>query len=250
MEVVIDKSFVRASSEQELANLCANHVVLFTDSLLYEVLDNVRDRDQCFAKLPNGNDNFIFMQGVGPLIEYERKHGRPATPLSAHRMQGILSINRAFKKRSFDLSVYERMLLESKERVATDVRGFVELTTTINRLWPRIEGDQGYSAELVNQVSADPNIILRMYENVVSGTCASINETWVTFRWFQVQVIYCIQMFTRHQGKVIITKKLENDFHDLHYLIYASLSGAIATNDKKLQRNFCRLRQDGVVFST
>jgi len=253
LAVVLDKSFLRGSSADIIDKLCTHHNVLIIDDLMYELLDNPQDREQCFAKLPTGGNALIFLKGIGPLIRYENTHGRPASPLSEHRIPGILSINRRFRERCFNFSIYDAKAEEWKETVAKDVGELIDLSTTINRLWPNIEGNPSYTTGLLDEVSNNREIIQSFYGKI-ADQCSSpkykIDENWVSFRWLQAKVMYCIQLFSTHKGQICTARPtdVEHDLHDLRYLVYASLSGSIATKDEKLKRNFFRLRPDGVVL--
>jgi hypothetical protein len=88
MEIVIDKSYLQGASPDKIRDLCAEHTVLFIETLLYELLttEAVVQRT-CFDKLSEENDNVIVVPCTGPLFRHEMKCQRPASPLVDHRVQ-------------------------------------------------------------------------------------------------------------------------------------------------------------------
>jgi hypothetical protein len=61
MQVVMDKSYLQGASANTVRNICAEHAVLFLETLLYELLttENEAARTACFAKLREMNDNVV-----------------------------------------------------------------------------------------------------------------------------------------------------------------------------------------------
>jgi hypothetical protein len=88
MEIVIDKSYLQGACPDKIRGLCAEHTVLFIETLLYELLTTeAAVQRRCFDRLSEENDNVIVVPCTGPLFRHEMEHQRPASPLIDHRVQ-------------------------------------------------------------------------------------------------------------------------------------------------------------------
>jgi hypothetical protein len=93
MQVVIDKSYLQGAWAGNLRGLCVKHTVLFTETLLYELLTTSEEAIQraCFDKFPEMDGDIVLIPRTGPLFRYEIEHERAATPLTDHRVQATFA---------------------------------------------------------------------------------------------------------------------------------------------------------------
>jgi hypothetical protein len=78
MQIVIDKSYLQGASLSILRGLCVEHSVLFTETMLYELLTTSKEavRRACLDKLSEIGANIILIPCTGPLFRYEIEHER------------------------------------------------------------------------------------------------------------------------------------------------------------------------------
>lgn len=88
MQLIIDKRYLQGASAHELRSLCAEHTVLFIETLLYELLTTEEEavRKACFVKFPETNDNVVLTSETRR--ELSRVSAAISLPLSS-RLPGV-----------------------------------------------------------------------------------------------------------------------------------------------------------------
>lgn len=252
LQVVLDKSFLRSSCSESIARLCKEHNMLVTDTLLYEMVDNVEDRDQCFAKMPNEPDAVVFLPCIGSILKYEQEKLAPASPLIDHRLPGRLAFNKILRSKKYDFSGTDDALPRHRLRTQEEVEGLVGLAGSVDKLWPELRSDRQFPARIRADVAARPEIIRQLYRNINDDNALVpvIGPNWCIFRWLQVRAIYCIDLGIRFMYDFSDANrvKIEHHLHDMNYVVYAALTGAIATADKGVSEIFRLVRPDGIVI--
>lgn len=252
LQLVLDKSLLRSLSKAELGELCSEHTVLFTDTLFYELVDNAEDRKQCFAKLPSGSNVFSFLPCIGSLMRFEQEKRVPASPLIDHRLPGRLAFNRRLGSKNYNLYQIDATLHEHRIRTEDEVEGLVGLAGSIDKLWPDLRSNPQIPARRKSDLADRPEIIRQLYKKITDDhtLAAVIGANWVIFRWLQVRAIYCIDLGVSYMYDLSHASriKLEHHLHDMNYVVYAALTGAIATADKRASEVFRLVRPDGVVI--
>jgi hypothetical protein len=82
----------------------------------------------------------------------------------------------------------------------------------------------------------------------------NIGANWALFRWVQTQIIYGLIFRNKYSGSVPdgagdnFWRRAEHDMLDSHYVLLASLAGAIATRDNGMKNIFMKICSSGVVF--
>lgn len=71
--VVLDKNYLQSASSAEIRALCARGASM-PDVLFFELMSNEENRDKCFRKLPEGENPFVLLPGVGDLMRMEVRH--------------------------------------------------------------------------------------------------------------------------------------------------------------------------------
>ncbi len=83
MEILIDKSWVQGASAGMLASAAAEHDLLMSEVLLYELLTTGRDEQiRCFSRLSIVHESIRLLCGIPDLLRYESEAGRPSAPLA------------------------------------------------------------------------------------------------------------------------------------------------------------------------
>lgn len=259
MQVVIDKSYLQGVSADQLHRLCAQHTVLFTETLLYELLTTADEavRTACLAKLPETNDSVVLIHRTGALLRHEMQHRRPAAPLTDHRVEATY--------RGLVAGVSSRPLNEDpaladwKLEVEQEVNRFDEVATGVSAWCPALLDARGSVLRtacdhLKRQACSDADVVRRVYRSLgLEGfPCASLlDSTWALFRYVQMHLLFGLDHIRRYgfTGLAVVPRRLEHDVHDLQYALYGTLCGALATRDSDVARNFSLACPEGALLS-
>lgn len=262
MQIVIDKSYLQGAPTETVQRLCHEHTVLFTETLLYELLttDESEKRNACFAKLSVKDTPVTLIPRPGPLLRYENEHRRAASPLIEHRVADTIRFNQEFASGTFQHPPNERTALaEWQQEVEREVETFHEVATGVSAWCPslRAVSDQERPTackELKHQACADPEVVRNVYRSLAleSFACASLlDPSWVLFRWIQAHLLYSLDYIARYGFADLekIPKRVEHDIHDMQYVLFGCLCGALATWDSKMRHNFEAACPEGTVIS-
>jgi hypothetical protein len=259
MYVVIDKSYLQATSKAALRSLCANHTVFFIEALLYELLTTEEEvvQKMCFAKLPETSDNVVLIPGTGPLFRYEIEHQRPASPLTDHRVQATFQdlLNRVFDRPPDEQPVLAVWRSELQHEVET----FHEVATGVAAWCPALPDARGSvrntaCEDLKRQACTDINVVRNVYRSLgldgfPSAQC--LEPSWALFRWVQMHLLFGLDYIRRYgfADHAAIPMRIEHDVHDLQYALFGALCGALATKDADIERNFRMACPTGMLLS-
>jgi hypothetical protein len=259
MHIVIDKSYLQASSRTALRGLCADHTVFFIEALLYELLTTEEEAVQkmCFAKLPETSDNVVLIPGTGPLFRYEIEHQRPASPLTDHQVQATFQ----------DLvsSVSDRPLDEQpalavwRSEMQREVETFHEVATGLSAWCPALPDARGSvrdtaCEDLKRQACTDINVVRNVYCSLgLEGFPGAqlLDPSWALFRWVQMHLLFGLDYIRRYgfADRAVVPIRIEHDVHDLQYALFGALCGALATKDADIERNFRMACPAGTLLS-
>ncbi|MFQ5853771.1 MAG: hypothetical protein ACE5JU_24695 [Candidatus Binatia bacterium] len=259
MQVVIDKSYLQGASADKLRNLCAEHTVLFIETLLYELLTTEEEavRRACFAKFPELNDNVVLIPRTGPLFRHEIEHQRPASPLTDHGVQATFQdlVTGVFS-RPLD---QQPALAEWRLKVQREVETFHQVATGVSAWCPALRDARGpvlntACEELKQQACGDADVVRKVYGSlgVEAFPCASLlDPSWALFRWVQMHLLFGLDYVCRYgfADLAAVPGRVEHDVHDLQYALLGTLCGALATNDGGIERNFRMACPEGALLA-
>ena len=251
MDVVIDKSYLQGASGDAVRRLCDEHTVLFTETLLYELLTapEQEERNECFAKLPARDNPVALIPRTGPLFRYEMEHLRAASPVVNHRIDVTFRFNPKLTSRSFHHSADEQTALaEWRLDVEREVATFNKVATGVSAWCPSLETvsrERLRSAcqDLKRQACADTQVVRTVYRSLgLEGFPAAsfLEPAWALFRWVQAHLLCSLDYIARYGFADLsnIPKRVEHDIHDIQYLLFGALCGALATRDAEIAANF------------
>lgn len=258
MQVVIDKSYLQATATGALRNLCAGHTVLFTETLLYELLTTEEEavRRACFAKFPEMDDNVVLIPRTGPLLRHEVEHQQPASPLTDHRVPATLQglVTGVFSRTADQ----QATLAEWKAEVQREVATFHQVATEVAAWCPPLRAARGSvlntaCEDLKRQACGSADVVRRVYGSLgLEGfPCASVlDPSWALFRWVQMHLLFGLDHISRYgfADFAAIPARVEHDVHDLQYAVLGTLCGGLATRDGDIERNFRIARPDGALL--
>ncbi len=261
MDVVLDKSYLRGASTEQVRRLCTSHRVIFSESLLYELLTTEsNERAQCFSKIPDTENPLLLIPNVGPLLRWEIEHNQPCRHLDAVAIKGRYIFNKGLRNHDFDLGEeQEKALRDWQYSIAEGIQGFKERSAVVSVWFPELRGyTPGASTDPIDaaktQISSDSSLVRELYADIRHPTWPEpdcLTEDWVLYRWVQVQVLAALDYVRRYgDGNAeMIAKAIENEYLDLGYCITAIIAGALASRDPGMIERFTRVKPDGMVIT-
>lgn len=262
MQIVIDKSYLQGAATETIRRLCEEHTVLFTESLLYEILTATEPvRRACFAKLPARKNPIVLIPCVGPLLRYEIEHRQAASPLIDYRLPFTFEFNPRLSTGTFRHPPNEEeTLAQWRQEVKREVETFHLVATEVAVWCPQLRelsGDARRVAceDLKRQTGADANVIRNIYHSLegLEGfpPASVLDSSWVLFRWVQVHLLFALDYVSRYgfSEPAAIPKRVEHDMHDIQHVLFGALCGALATRDSDVACNFTWACPEGILLA-
>jgi hypothetical protein len=270
MELILDKSFLDAASPYEISDVWKDHIVIMPDVLFYELISTREDsRKRCFNKIPDVENPLALLPGIGDLLSYEIKMKQPCVPLSQRCMKERYVFNVRLRDGSFR---FLGEVLEGKEtlaaKTATDTRHFIKRCIVVHQFFPEINGIpyRDFPKAICSaktKVASDKTFLREIYASFLKDEdCplalpnpSDIDENWAFFRWVQCQLLAALRLFLRYQGRIPkdpgvgFWTKAEHSMLDTYYVIFGSLTGALASADREVIEDFRLLCPDGALIS-
>lgn len=262
MEIVLDKSYLQGASGEEVRHLCNNYTVLFTEPLLYELLTaHKAERDACFAKLPARDNPVELIPRTGPLFRYEIENRRAASPVLEHRLGFTFRFNPRLTSRTFSHSQDEETALAQWRReVDREVKTFHEVATGVSSWCPTLKTCPRHALksvceDLKRQACVDTGVVRNVYQSIKPEGfphASFIDSSWAIFRWVQAHLLFSLDYIGRYGLTELsnIPKRTEHDIHDIQYLIYGTLCGALASRDNDIATNFALACPKGLLVNS
>lgn len=103
--IVVDKSYLRGATRDEVRSLFQRVKALMPEDLFFELLTgDLETRTKCFRKLPKRHNPLELLPNVGTLLRYEVESQRCCSPILAHRIRITYEFNRQLAEGSFVLT--------------------------------------------------------------------------------------------------------------------------------------------------
>lgn len=251
--IVLDKSYLRGKTNDEVAALCRNNDVLMIDTLFMELISaEAKDRTQCFNKLPKEANPITLMPSVSNLLQKEIELNKSCTPVTSMRYNVNFMFNPRLCDDTFMLSEGDKVnIAEWNQEIFGELNDFREQCILVEGYFPKLNCIRPGSRseiiiEIINAIAFDGDMIRDIYGSIRKNhfpTQEIINENWAFFRWMQVHLMAAVDYYVRY-GTVNTPRKeaLQNEKLDLDYCIIGTLSDGIATMDsgmKKRYRHIC-----------
>jgi len=266
--IILDKCFLQGASPDTLEQLSETYLLLMPDVLFYELISSVEpSRSRCFNKFPNSENPIPVTQHIGALLRQELETHKPCGLPS----ENLVDINYRFNP---GLATGEYKLTNTdietckgiEEELDNDISKLLTRVHSLEDLFPDFHnklrhGQKAYAEELMIAVAEDTTGIatflskLELPNGKSMPSKESLNPSWAIFRWFQVQLLFAIDIALRYgiQEEFDLTPslrtKLEHDVLDSHYVIQGVLENSFATNEKKLKQFFELLSPEGNLVS-
>ena len=98
--------------------------------------------------------------------------------------------------------------------------------------------------DLKQQAGTDADVVRNIYQSLegLDGfpPASVLDAAWVLFRWVQVHLLFALDYVSRYgfSDRAMIPKRVEHDIHDIQYVLFGTLCGALATRDRSIACNF------------
>jgi hypothetical protein len=182
----------------------------------------------------------VLIPCVGPLLRYEIEH-RQAASLIDH----LLPFTGTF----YHPPNAEETLVQWRQEVESEVERFHLVATEVAVWCPQLRelsGDALRTAceDLKRQTGVDADAVRRIYQSLegLEGfpPAAILETSWVLFRWIQALLLFALDHVSRYgcSDLAAIPRRVEHDIHDIQYVIFGALCGALATRDQGIACNF------------
>lgn len=267
--VVIDKSYLRGSSREQVGELASQHTLLMSIPLLYECIkEEPKTRAKLFRKFPPTKPPYILIPPIHELIQLENSNHLPSGRPSANAPNKDYSVHEKLIDESYVLSENQISALENKRaEVNTDTAIFLSLVeeeaANLKSEFDNIDNTmrENKKADIEKRIAADQDYISEIIKRVsqCSGSMIqksiTFDKSWANFRWFQVVQLFALDVYFRYPSLKDIKKsekayeKLRHDVIDAQYLMLALLEGGFATRERKLINWWNLLSPNGILIS-
>lgn len=265
--IILDKSYLQGTSQGRLRKLSTQFQFLMPDVLFYELITSSEPgRSRCFKKLPQKANPIPVVKSVGNLLRKELTTLKPAGLPSENLLKVNYRFNPELRYGSYILpDDVKTAIRESEAELDKDVSMLMDLIA-LETLFPAIhtgttEKRKKYKFECEQYIASNIEELsnsLSRFEPPEGTTMPPENildESWTLLRWFQVRLLFSLDIFWR-RGHINISalkegekERLEHDVLDMQYLILAILQRAFATRDKKLIEFYNLLCPDGTLMT-
>ncbi|HVT18352.1 MAG TPA: hypothetical protein VHQ90_19515 [Thermoanaerobaculia bacterium] len=259
MPVVLDKSFLVGSTPTDMADLCAEYLVLMTEALFFELLlGPARECQEGFRKFPTTTNPVELVAHVGTLLAYEAAEHSPATPLTDRLRPVNFRFNEKLATGSFVLTSQQVAGANDwRAFVAELAAGFKERSAALPNWFPALAGYKpGMPSTVIEDVgeavASDGALIRSIYDSFRPSSFPAGSEIeggWAGFRWTQVQLLYGLEYIRRYgPNSKMEAKAIQHDVIDMQYVITGVLGGAMASHDGFPRAVFRRLLPEGLLI--
>lgn len=258
-KVVLDKSYLRGVSFEQMEEVAEKSCILITDSLLYETTKDQELLDRHFNKLARLDVVTYVLPYFGKSLGWEAQH---ATPSPRASTLGTPRTKEDYATLEKNLRQEERkkMLAEKAKQYEEDVSMFIDINRQMaNELEESIPPNDSAKDEKLaafEQRIAHDSSLIQSYANRIRTSANnesespfnSLNKEWATYRFLQVYSLFNAEKWSKDKRNPVTSIKTLHDVIDMQYLLHAVREGGFATKEKKLARWFSLLRPDGTLF--
>ncbi len=262
MQILVDKSYLHGSTKNEISQLCYEHDVIVPQVLFYELLTTTPDsRKKCVSKLPEEYGAYDMIPGVGEYLSLEAGRQEAATPVVAHKMPNEPRINPLWANDDFHVSADQEIARSEWIRVTREgVKLFHDIAKRVPQWFPILSSvsDDIERKDACNKIKIEackePQNVRDFYEGLeIKGypPASIISPSWIVFQHTKMNLLYSIDHFARHGFSISKEppKRVEQEVHDLEYVIFGALCGALASDDLGMQMNFRLACPEGHLLS-
>jgi len=264
--IILDKCFLQGASPETLKKLSNRFQLLMPDVLFYELISSIEPhRSRCFSKFPKSGNPIPVTEHVGALLRKEIETHEPCGLPSENLVDINYRFNPSLASGNYEFTENDiEAQKEIEEELNNDISNLINRSNSLGELFPDFHNklrkeQKAYAQEVMGAVATDISGIttflskLEYPDGNVMPSEEWLNPSWAIFRWFQVQLLFAIDIASRYGilDEAHLTSKLriklEHDVLDSHYLIQGLLEKSFATKEKKLKGFFKLLCPEGML---
>ncbi len=265
--IVLDKSFLQGASAAAIQKLASSHRLVISWALFYELLTcDTRGRRGCFSKLPKTENPVELVESIGKLMKIEINIHQPAGKPSSHKENIQFTFNPKLLADDYQMPLdSQEAINEHTNRLQSDIKRFIDIAKSNLELFPNLlsgnDKERAAAYRSAEEKITDKVAMLSFYAQLQSPDTnipfpphTLLDESWATYRWLQVQMLFSIDLFVRYSEDILeqltpsISEKIEHDLIDAEVLTLGCLEGAFATREKKLIQWWHLLCPNGELF--
>lgn len=267
LAVVLDKSFLQAASSSAIQKLAGSYRLVISWALFYELLTcDTRGRRGCFSKLPKTENPVELVENIGKLMKLEINTHQPAGKPSSHEEDIRYIFNPKLLSDDYQMPLdSQEAINEQADTLQSDIERFITIARLTPEVFPNLlsgtDKERADARRSAEEMITDKVALLSLYAqlqspdpNIPFPPHNLLDESWATYRWLQVQMLFSLDLFVRYSGNIPaqltpkIYTKLEHDVLDAQVLMLGCLEGVFATREKKLIRWWHLLCPNGELF--
>lgn len=232
-----------------------------TDTLFYELMSTEKEsRARCFSKIPKQQNPLILIPNAGQYCRHEMENKRPFEQIELLKEDIDFNFNEGLSDEKFEVSPEIKELIK-KDKIETkkSTKDFVDRALVVREFFGKEEATES----LITRVATEDSLVREIYDAIIPNedeyfkdriSPDQLDSRWVMFRWIQTQIIYGLMFNERYQGKIPDSPtenfwiNAEHDMLDSDYILFGTMTGAIATRDKRIIKIFMQLYPKGHVF--
>ncbi|MYN09204.1 hypothetical protein [Pseudoduganella aquatica] len=255
--VVLDKSYVMASSTAGLRSLFEEYDFLLPEAFTYELAKATPEkRAKEFRKFPTVDKPFYPVPHVGVFLNQELTYHQACAKPSEGLRNIAYGHVKDFSDPKYVLAPHLAQALEKRrEEVFLDTEVFLQDIDLFRAEYAhQLKNIQREEVryELESKIVNDRDVFLRHYDQLkvdqklnpgkVKIPAEMIDERWITYRWYQVRGLFALDLAARYPDTDVIRsseaamEKLRHDVLDAQYLTVASIQGSFAVQEEKIKR--------------
>lgn len=269
--IVLDKSYLEAARPDQIISLCEEHTVMMPEVLFYELTTTNEDSMRnCFNKFPDRDNPVELIPNIGSLLKYEWEMHKSCVPLYERREKITFRFNRRLREGRYQFQGKQLKAKKSEmQLVDNKTREFFDLAMIAQDVfYPQLSNLQGvdYSNainDIKEQMSTNKEEVRKIYRRIFSGNVepkpliksSDLNSNWATFRWVQIRMIYSLDLLLRYKGQLPTNPtqkfwcRIEHEMLDAEYVMLASLSHGLASDDTVLISCYKRICPEGELLT-
>jgi hypothetical protein len=265
--VVVDKSFIQGHKPEAMREFAAQHRILMTEALLFELLSNPQDRRACFAKLPSDDNPVDIVLHRGAFLRKEistrREVPRPSKKVEKLRFK----FNERLLEKDYCLPPKAQAVLAEQHReVVEDAKSTKSRALLMPSFFPDLAARKSHTRRAAREVAekliVQPESLMQFYAGLRAPKGQRklpprriISENWAVYRWLQIDFLFCVDLYYRFGSKLNepllpkVEQGIQHDILDAQYLLVGVLEGSFATQEAKLQRWFKAILPEGNLYA-
>lgn len=251
MQLVIDKSALRALPTTRIHTLCQQHDIWMPEILFYELLTcDAQQRAMLFRKICPRENPMRMTGGRGYLFGRELANNRPVHVVDDSELNGVRWVfNPALQDPAWDPVGNLQDIAEWRAHIARRVTEFRDRAAfTAHAFFPELSNTQPGELERVadaqQRLSGESPLVLEIFSKLAEDNGERVPDGfgphWMGFRLLQAELLWSLDHIARYGAGITDAPmpRLENTYCDIDYAAIAAFADGLLSNDANVLRLF------------